>query len=119
MYDVLYNNIPIGYAKAEKVGLYYNFLCKCKFPNNEIYRIKVSDGAKERMLGVCVPEGNYFVLKTRIPVKELQSEVLCFTAEMRTENGISVVSGESFLYLDKLETARLQISNGQPRIIIE
>lgn len=119
MYDVLLNNIPVGNVQVDREGLYYKFQCSCRFPQNRIYRIRVSDGKSEIMLGVCIPKGDQFVLNTKIPTKKIQGETLLFTAETQNEMGICVESGMSFAYLDKLETARLQNTNGQFRIVID
>ena len=119
MCDILLNGLSIGRVQVDREGLYYKFRCKCKFNDNKIYRIKVSDGITEIILGICVPEGDNFILNTKVPVKKLQKDTLIFTAELRSEQAIVAEMGKSFSYLDKLETARLQYTNGQVKIIID
>ncbi len=119
MYDILLNDLTIGHVQVGREGLYYKFRCICKFNDNKIYRIKVNDGLTEIILGVCVPEGEHFILNTKIPVKKLQKDTLVFTAESRNESVFTVETGKSFSCLDKLETARLQNANGQVKMIID
>lgn len=119
MYDILLNGLTIGHVQVDREGLYYKFRCNCKFNDNKIYRIKVTDSVTEITLGICVPEGDNFILNTKVPVKKLQKDSLIFTAELRSEQAIVAETGKSFSYLDKLETARLQYTNGQIKIIID
>ena len=119
LYNILLNDLVIGHVQVGRVGLYYKFWCICKFNDNKIYRIKVSDGITEIVLGICVPEGDHFVLNTKIPVNRLQQDSLVFRAEPRNESIFTVETGKSFSCLDKLETARLQNANGQVKMIID
>ena len=70
------------------------------------------------MLGVCIPEEDQFVLKTKIPAKKIQGDAFSFTVIAKKEMGIPLISGMPFSYLDKLETVRLCKVNGQLNIII-
>lgn len=119
LFDILWNGASVGEAHVEKIGLYYEFRCYCNFSKRDIYRIRVSDGKSNVLLGVCVPDGNQFHLKTRIPVKKMHGETFRFTAEAQNNRGILIESGKAFAYIDKLETARLQNTNGQFNIIID
>lgn len=119
MYDIKQDGDTVGQAQVEIDGLYYIIRCCCRFWNKKINRIRIYDGKKEMSLGICVPEGNQFVLTKRIPKKQLSGENLCFFVESEVLSGIPVASGKPFEYLHKLKTARLQNTNGQPMIIID
>ena len=119
MYQITWNGKQVGQAQAEREGLYYKFTCVCDFSDDEIHRIIVSDGKTVVKLGVCIPDGDKFCLSTRVPVKYLTGGDLCFTIESDCVSGFPVFSGKPFAHLDKLETARLQITNGQASIIID
>ena len=119
LFEILCNGDQIGYANVTREGLYFKIECKCKFTSNEIYRIYVSDSITEIMLGVCVPEGDTYVLKTRIPIKKLKGSSFLFEARCISRKMVLRHSGTVFPYLDRLETARLEIVNGQKSIIID
>ncbi len=119
MYEIMCNKESAGSAQVEKEGLYYKFLCTCLPPNEGVHRIIVSDGEAVRDLGICVPEGGKFILTARVPIKYLKGNKLTFT--LTSKNGVdnSVDIGEAFAQLEELEAARLQITNGQPEIVID
>lgn len=120
MYDIMMDGISVGQATVEKEGLYYCFACTCIPQKEGVHRIHVCDGENVRDLGICVPDGNVFRLSTRIPVKYFcdgnWSFVLSDTP--RIEKVVPVKEDEPFSYLEQLNTARLQNTNGQPEIIL-
>lgn len=120
MYHIYMNGESVGKAIVEKEGLFYKITCACIVPDKDFYRIRVDDGKTSRDLGICVPNGDEFVLTSRVPVKFLTGETLSFTLVPRTaETAVPVATGETFDYLDKLESARLQNTNGQTEIVID
>lgn len=118
MYEITLNNNLVGWAQVERIGLYYKFCCICNSSKNKMFRIVVSDGNNTVNLGICVPEGDKFVLTKRIPVKYLSGKRLHFSIENDFKDRISLVNCECFNYLDKLDTAHLRIADGQPYIVI-
>ena len=75
-----------------------------------------------RNLGVCVPDKEGFVLKTRVPKKYFTEGNFLFSIDCETEEkqekAIPVFTGMAFAYLDQLEATQLKIVNGQPSIVI-
>ncbi len=118
MYDILFDRVKVGTAEMFKEGLYYKIICTCRPANEGIHRILVSDGSESRDLGICVPEGGLFKLTARVPMKYLKGERLSFCLVGNCVP-VPVATGEPFPHLDKLETARLQVTNGQPMIVID
>ena len=119
MYEIMCNRESVGSAQVEKEGLYYKFLCTCLPPNEGVHRITVSDGETVRDLGICVPKGGKFTLTARVPIKYLKGNKLTFTLTSPNGADNSIDTGEAFAQLEKLEAARLQITNGQPEIVID
>ncbi len=120
MYEIICGDSVVGTAEVKIEGLYYRFLCRCTPPDEGIYRIHVSDGTNLRDLGICVPEGDRFMLIARVPVKYLKEDMTFRLTSAREEKiKIPVATGEPFDELDKLESARFQIENGQPGILID
>ena len=119
MFEIFYDNTVVGSAEMKREGLYYKMHCTCTPPNDRIHRITVSDGTAVRDLGICVPSGGKFTLTARLPVKCFQSEKLSFALVAQERTGIPVSDGAPFDRLDKLETARLVITDGQPEIVID
>ena len=122
MFKILLHGKPVGYASVNKEGLYYRFHCSCKLQGEEFYRIHVTDGQNRKDLGICVPKGDEFTLSARVPVKQLNGKCLQFTvvqhAHNNTMNCVPVSRESPFPYIDRLNTARFQIINGQALIVI-
>ena len=70
-YDIVYENRPVGTARMEKQGLYLLFSCRCRLPDDEMYRIHVKNGENREDLGICIPVDGGFGMDKRIPVKRL------------------------------------------------
>lgn len=119
MFEIVCNEKIVGTAEVEKEGLYYRIYCVCTPPNKEIHRILVDDGQCKRDLGICVPVGTNFVLTTRIPVKYINAENLQFTLIQQNAEAMPISTDMEFQDLDKLETARLQVTNGQVEVLID
>lgn len=66
--DINYDGEIIGRGEIRKEGLYYSISCKCDFSENGMYRLMLQCNGKNFNLGICVPEGGHFVLRTKIPV---------------------------------------------------
>lgn len=121
-YPILRGGETIGQASVEKKGLYYYFFCSCDLSGEVIYRLMVSCGDRSESLGVPVPEGDAFVLNTRIPVNRLgQGEI---TIRAVPKHGqlegtfIPISPDEPFEYLRQLEKAVYEKRNGQPGILL-
>lgn len=119
MYKILLNGEQVGCVQVEKEGLYYKFNCNCELRDDEIYRIYVKSGNSRIKLGVCVPDGNSLTLSTKIPIKYLQGDDFQFFLETNCEKAYSIFSGQPFMFLDQLQTAHLQIADGQLKIMID
>lgn len=119
MYDIYLNGTKVGEAKIERKGLYYKFCCVCEFSDKQIYKVYVNDGVVTAKLGVCVQNKDKYELNKAIPAKCFPGKGFYFYVEQVRLRSIPVRNDEMFNGLDVLETARLQITNGQPCIIID
>lgn len=121
MYEIFLNDKTVGCAEVKIEGLYYLFSCSCTPPDREIYRVSVTDGRKRLDLGIVVPEGGAFALKKKIPCKYFSGDRFSFTLVGKTSPLVSipVATGTAFEYLDVLETAHLQVEDGQSEIVID
>ena len=121
MYDIYMDAQSVGQAEVIKEGLYYRFSCKCRLPDEGIYRITVTDGNNTKNLGICVPAGDLFCLTTRIPKKHFSGENLKFSLVPKDSQQtiIPVETNKPFADLDKLASAHLQESDGKTEIIID
>lgn len=121
MFDICYQDGVIGRAEVTKQGLYYCFRCACTPPDKEMYRIHVNDGITTKDLGICVPDKDQYTLVARIPIKYFNDDKFVFvlTPARLEKTFIPVAVDVPFDPLDQLETARFQIENGQPGILID
>lgn len=119
MFKIYMGDIDVGCAEVKRVGLYYHITCKCKPPSNQIHRIIIRNERFIKDLGICFPEGNEFRLFARIPVKCFQGDTFTFELVNSAKCEVVVSDNMPFAYLDKLETARLQLTNEQSIIVID
>lgn len=119
MYEVLWKGSPVGKATIAKEGLFYRVVCNCYLPREGTYRVKITDGNNECNLGICVPDGNMYSCTARVSCKRFNGNSFSFVLTAPEDNlSVPIGSGTPFMYLDRLSTARLQFTNGQPNIII-
>ena len=119
MFDVFIGDTQVGQANVKKCGLYYKIDCECMLIDKRVYRIVASNGMSKMNLGICIPREEKLILSTRIPIKKLSIEGLRFEMILVQNRGIRVASGKPFMFLDKLENARLHTEDGQSSIMID
>lgn len=121
MFDIYIDSKAVGTAKVDRKGLYYQFSCSCKPPDNGIYRVWVNDGVVDFDLGICVPDGATYTLTKRLPAKLLSSKNFMFSLQPKDGkmSASSNVEEGPFQQLEMLEMAKLSEENGQQTIIIE
>ncbi len=70
-YEIFYAGERAGTVQREKQGLYYLFSCRCRLPEEGLYRIHVICGERWEDLGICVPLDGAFGMDKKIPAKRL------------------------------------------------
>lgn len=121
-YDILLGGQTVGKAHVQRQGLYYCFDCRCRLSGDVMCRVTVTCGDRTESLGLLTPEGDQFVLRTKLPVKRLGEGIMEFIAvpkhpELRGKF-IPLSPEEPFAYIRRLEDAVLQIRNGQVGVLI-
>ena len=115
-YAVYLEDKAAGKLQIEKEGLYYRLTCRCVVPDDLVYRLfAVTDQGREN-LGVVLPENGGYVLQRKIPAKRLQPGcrfLLSARGEENTGKFVPVYPEEPFTYITQLETAFLEVRNGQ------
>lgn len=145
-FDITYEGMPVGTAQAEKQGLYYKFSCRCKMPDDGIYRIHILSNHQREDLGICVPMDDCFGMDKAVPAKRLEGDDLRFelipkdwkpqelvpmpqeesdaVPETQTqppeaeEQFVPVREEEPFEFLDQLEDAVLEIQSDEVGILL-
>ena len=120
MFDIYMDDKIVGTAQVQRIGLYYQFDCCCKPPDNDIYRVWICDGSTETDLGICVPERDTSTLRKRMPVKYLSGTEFKFILLQKDRKPGPAPSNNSGILqnLDKLEYAKLSEKDGQQTIVI-
>ena len=115
-YPVFLGKHQLGTVAVKRAGLYYQFVCRCKLPGNVLYRLRISCDDTQENLGVLVPEGDRFVLNTKLPVKKFREgspEFWIFSnSEGSGEKVIPVYPDEPFAYISRLKDMYLVRKNG-------
>lgn len=121
-YPVLMGHQEIGRAKVTRQGLYYRFDCRCQLSGDVVCRLTVTCGAATYNLGILVPEGGAFCLRTKIPVKQLGEGSLQFGVRPNHKpvggRFVPFSPEEPFHYLSRLQDAFLEIRDGVPGLVI-
>ena len=116
-YPITLHETNIGQVQICHKGLYYQFLCRCRYDEDSICKLMIRHQGKTEKLGIMVPEKEEFILKKQIPIKNFGDEVPDFFVYSETDNrddGIFVpISPEQpFEYLSCLENASLVHRDG-------
>lgn len=77
-YDITHEGVPVGTARMEKQGLYYVFSCRCRLPEEGLYRIHAINGDAREDLGICIPVDGAFGMDKKIPQKRIGEGMLTF-----------------------------------------
>ena len=77
-YDITHEGAPVGTARMEKQGLYYVFSCRCRLPEEGLYRIHAINGDGREDLGICIPVDGVFGMDKKVPQKRIGEGILTF-----------------------------------------
>ena len=77
-YDIVFEGVPVGTAQMQRQGLYCRFCCRCRLPDEGLYRIHAICGRTREDLGICVPMDGGFGMDKRIPAKRLGEGEMSF-----------------------------------------
>ncbi len=120
-YDVFMGSKAVGSARLEKQGLYWKIRCSCLLSGEVTHKVLVRSGEQEIDLGILVPEGERFVLTTRVAMKHLPQEPT-FSVKPRRPKPQTVfqpiVPDEPFGYIEELSQAYLETKGNQVGIVI-
>ncbi len=120
-YSVTWENHVVGQVRLIRSGLYTEILCRCNLPPGAIYRLWDCAGDENINLGVLYPECESFILRRRLPNRQLSGENPVFSV---WDNGrkpmrfVPVREDEPFDYLPALMQSRFAIHDGVPGLLI-
>ena len=117
-YQVTLAGENVGRVQAEKQGLYYHVVCRCRLSGDVVYRLECSAGEKKANLGVLVPMDAGFGVDTRFPVSRVGEGRLSFSLlpkhdPLRGRCFVPLCPEEPFGYLERLKDAFLETRDGQ------
>jgi len=120
IYQVLLDKENVGKVSVERQGLYYRVQCCCELKNEQMYRLRLHWADKERDLGLLVPDGKNFVVRTRFPVKDAgtgAAEFYLHDPSRRKQEFIPIIPDEPFEQLEQLKDSVLVEEDGAPGIV--
>ena len=121
-YDILLGGESAGNARVTREGLYNRFDCSLRLSGEVMYKLTVTGSNGSLDLGVPAPNGQWFSLTTRIPVKRVGEGPFSFRAVPKHakvgNRFVPLKEDEPFRYLSKLNDATFAIQNGQPGIML-
>lgn len=117
-YPVFWNGKEAGEVAVVKQGLYYQFSCRVDLPPGSHCRLFAHTAAGSRDLGLCIPDGNRFILQTRIPVKHFSEGEYRFCLNQPVAGEfVAVSSQQPFSAMDRLEAGRFAMWGNEPGIL--
>lgn len=103
-------------------GLYWRFLCRCRFSSEQLCRLQVECGGTREDLGILVPVDGGFGSDRKIPVKRLGQGTPVFrilvNGKEEREKFIPICPEEPFSYIARLKESYLVRRNGQIGIVV-
>ena len=119
IYEIKLGDMPVGQAEVTREGLYYRFRCRCQLEDHSVWRVCVGDFS----LGILVPEGDAFVLNTKLPLKRFGTGNADFTIltnrPVLKGKFIPIKPEEPFAYIARLKNAYLVRQEGQIGVMIK
>lgn len=119
IYPVTISGVQVGTATISKEGLYANIECKCVFQNQGFYRIHMHIGAERVDLGTCVPQKEHYIVKKRLPLKDVLGKEIAFS--VYDPNGRKTLwqSGDPQLSVAMLPWAKLEVVGNKTRLVTD
>ena len=121
-YALRFGGQTVGKVQVVREGLYYRFYCRCRLPGDGVCRVKVSWETGEESLGILVPEGDGFLLDTRLAMKKLGQGKPEFTVVPNraklSQKLVPIKPEEPFSYIERLKNAYLECHEGIPMAVI-
>ncbi len=121
LFDIFREDISVGNAFVETVGLYTMFTCRCNFQDKGIYRIIAQYGSVKIDLGICIPQEDGYATFAKIPTKNISNDVPQFYAIEGSQSNmifIPVKTHETFDYITNLPEARFYNREGECGLLI-
>ena len=119
IHDIYLRDKVVGEAQVRREGLYYRIRCRCKLVEESLCRIKVDSVS----LGVLIPDGDFFCLDTKLPVKRFENQNANFLIQpnrpVLAGKFIPIKPEEPFSYIERLKNAYLARQDGQLGIVIK
>lgn len=79
--DIVFNEQVIGNCTITKEGLYYRFQCHCQFKDRHVHKLFVRTSTSTIPLGICVPDGETFILDKRMAINKIGNEISSILAD--------------------------------------
>ena len=118
-YRIYRDKRVVGNAELIPDGLYYQVHCRCKGEAGAVVRIVAWCDAGRENIGICLPNGDWMEIRTRIARKKLQN-IKFFEAATSANDGhwFPLAVGEPISCLNAVIRARLEERDGRSGLVI-
>ena len=118
-FEIFMYGSAVGKACVSREGLYYRFVCRCQMSGQSVCRI-LANGIS---LGIPVPSGDGFELKTRLPIKYFPADTWDFTLmpnrPVLEGTFVPISPEEPFAYLERLKECYLVNRDNRLGILVK
>lgn len=119
IYQLKRMNRAVGQVTVSKEGLYYKIEASLRLPKGSRYRLTVCFEHNTMDLGLCIPQGDMFIMCTKIPIKRFCGDSFTFMLSEKNERKvIPIQDNKPFSHLDILPQCSFSRENGKAVVII-
>lgn len=119
IYDVWLKDKIAGEVLISREGLYYRFLSTVWLPKSSRYHLLAYWEGGNIDLGLCVPQGESFVLNKKIPIKRFDNRRYRYILAAKTVKQVTpIFENQPFTHLNRLPDSYFSVENNIPVIII-
>ncbi len=114
-YDVMLGGASIGKVQVTREGLYSRITARCRLTGEVMYKLFATDGEAAQDLGIFVPNGSAFEVRTKIATKHLPNHPQFEARPKKSERAglfVPLSPQEPFAYIKRLEAAYLEKRRG-------
>lgn len=121
-YEVFYKDNIVGTVCINQIGLYTELECQCTFPQDGLYRIVATHRSGRIDMGICLRDGDIYVIKAKIPSKYIVYDDLKFCAFVNAQKDdatfLPVEAGVQFDHIAEIMHAKFCVREGRKGVLI-
>lgn len=114
---ILFAGQKVGEGHISRSGLYHRFECRFRCDKNHKYYLYICFGDEKINLGICIPDGDDFVLKKNLASKTFTDDEMSFLLlDQSNSSFCKIFEKKPFPHIAHLEHGVFEVRNNMPGI---